>query len=178
MISRPSGRHTAPACVRGTAPRRSGINLYATNVTGTGGEKRLKIWTASDSDELVARPTFLLFQRPPRRRHQGPLARRRAGVVAGHMRFEGSAQFSPDGRWVAYSSDETGRPEVYVVPFPKGPASVWRSRPTSGGSPPIAARQQGTVPPPRRQHADGSRRQSEGSVRGRRSGQPAVPVAV
>ncbi len=28
------------------------------------------------------------------------------------------AQFSPDGRWVAYSSDETGRNEIYVAPFP------------------------------------------------------------
>jgi Tol biopolymer transport system component len=27
-------------------------------------------------------------------------------------------QFSPDGRWVAYSSSETGRQEVYIVPFP------------------------------------------------------------
>ena len=27
-------------------------------------------------------------------------------------------QFSPDGRWVAYASNETGRYEVYVRPFP------------------------------------------------------------
>jgi dipeptidyl aminopeptidase/acylaminoacyl peptidase len=27
------------------------------------------------------------------------------------------AQFSPDGRWVAYTSRESGRPEVYVAPF-------------------------------------------------------------
>jgi Tol biopolymer transport system component len=27
------------------------------------------------------------------------------------------AQFSPDGRWVAYTSTESGRPEVYVVSF-------------------------------------------------------------
>ncbi len=27
-------------------------------------------------------------------------------------------QFSPDGRWVAYNSDESGRIEVYVQPFP------------------------------------------------------------
>jgi serine/threonine-protein kinase len=26
--------------------------------------------------------------------------------------------FSPDGRWVAYETDETGRYEVYVTPFP------------------------------------------------------------
>ena len=28
------------------------------------------------------------------------------------------AQFSPDGHWVAYSSDESGQLEVYVAPFP------------------------------------------------------------
>ena len=28
------------------------------------------------------------------------------------------AQFSPDGRWVAYQSNESGRYEIYVVPFP------------------------------------------------------------
>jgi dipeptidyl aminopeptidase/acylaminoacyl peptidase len=27
------------------------------------------------------------------------------------------AQFSPDGRWIAYQSDESGRVEIYVQPF-------------------------------------------------------------
>lgn len=31
---------------------------------------------------------------------------------------------SPDGRWLAFDSDETGRPEVYVTPFP-GPGRSW-----------------------------------------------------
>ena len=31
---------------------------------------------------------------------------------------ERTPQFSPDGRWVAYVSDESGRFEVYVQPFP------------------------------------------------------------
>jgi WD40 repeat protein len=31
--------------------------------------------------------------------------------------------FSPDGRWIAYSSDESGRNEVYVRPFPGGAPS-------------------------------------------------------
>ena len=31
---------------------------------------------------------------------------------------EQDARFSPDGRWVAFTSDESGREEVYVVPFP------------------------------------------------------------
>jgi dipeptidyl aminopeptidase/acylaminoacyl peptidase len=31
---------------------------------------------------------------------------------------EGKGQFSPNGRWVAYTSTETGRSEVYVASFP------------------------------------------------------------
>jgi serine/threonine-protein kinase len=33
---------------------------------------------------------------------------------------EAEAAFSPDGRWVAYQSEESGRIEVYVRPFPAG----------------------------------------------------------
>jgi Tol biopolymer transport system component len=36
---------------------------------------------------------------------------------------EGDARFSPDGEWIAYSSNESGRTEVYVRPFHGGPAS-------------------------------------------------------
>jgi len=32
---------------------------------------------------------------------------------------ETSARMSPDGRWVTYTSNESGTPEVYVAPFPK-----------------------------------------------------------
>jgi hypothetical protein len=32
---------------------------------------------------------------------------------------EQQAQFSPDGRWVAYTSDETGRNEIFVAAFPQ-----------------------------------------------------------
>ena len=31
---------------------------------------------------------------------------------------EFNGQFSPDGRWIAYTSDESGRNEIYVAPFP------------------------------------------------------------
>ena len=33
---------------------------------------------------------------------------------------ETHAQISPDGKWIAYTSNSTGRPEVYVQPFPSG----------------------------------------------------------
>jgi hypothetical protein len=32
---------------------------------------------------------------------------------------------SPDGKWVVYSSDESGRAEIYGVPFP-GSGGKWR----------------------------------------------------
>jgi Tol biopolymer transport system component/tRNA A-37 threonylcarbamoyl transferase component Bud32 len=34
---------------------------------------------------------------------------------------EAHAQFSPDGRFVSYTSSESGRDEIYVRPFPSGP---------------------------------------------------------
>ncbi len=43
-------------------------------------------------------------------------------------------QFSPDGRWIAYQSEETGRDEIFVTPFP-GPG-MKRQVSTSGGSHP------------------------------------------
>jgi eukaryotic-like serine/threonine-protein kinase len=47
---------------------------------------------------------------------------------------ERQGQFSPDGRWVAYSSDESGRYEVYVQSFPT-PGGKWQIS-TSGGAEP------------------------------------------
>jgi serine/threonine-protein kinase len=58
----------------------------------------------------------------PFREGQGPLA----------------AEFSPDGRWVAYQSAESGRQEIYAVPFDGSGERVTVS--TSGGNMPRWAR--------------------------------------
>lgn len=74
---------------------------------------RRSLWLASVPD---GKPRLLL---------QGP-----ANIVAGRI--------SPDGRWVAYQSDESGRREIYVQAFPnlggkvqisldEGVAPRWRS---------------------------------------------------
>ena len=42
---------------------------------------------------------------------------------------------SPDGRWLAYSSDESGALEVYVRPFPETAGAKWQVS-TAGGSQP------------------------------------------
>ena len=44
---------------------------------------------------------------------------------------EYNPEFSPDGRWLAYQSDEAGSLEVYVRPFP-GPGGRWQAS-TEGG---------------------------------------------
>jgi eukaryotic-like serine/threonine-protein kinase len=48
---------------------------------------------------------------------------------------ETSPRFSPDGRWLAYISDESGRFEVYVQPYP-GPGGKWQIS-TDGGTEPL-----------------------------------------
>ena len=52
--------------------------------------------------------------------------------------MEADATFSPDGRWVAYNSNESGRDEVYVQPFP-GPGERLRVS-SNGGVEPVWAR--------------------------------------
>jgi dipeptidyl aminopeptidase/acylaminoacyl peptidase len=47
---------------------------------------------------------------------------------------EGMGRLSPDGRWMAYVSNETGRNEVYVQPFPASGAKWLVS--TGGGTQP------------------------------------------
>ena len=51
---------------------------------------------------------------------------------------EGVPVISPDGRWVAHLSTESGRPEIYVRPFP-GPGGKWQIS-TEGGVAPVWAR--------------------------------------
>ncbi len=47
---------------------------------------------------------------------------------------EASPAFSPDGRWIAYESNETGRPEVYVSSYPPG-GGKWQISDSLGAQP-------------------------------------------
>jgi Tol biopolymer transport system component len=122
------------------AARRSvdqSLNVYETSANGTGGEKRLldrdgvEIPTSWSADGR-----FVLFQTPSPGADIMVLSLDdgNASPLVSTRFTEGSAQFSPDGRWVAYSSNETGRTEVYVMPFqrtgPRTPIST-----EGGGSP-------------------------------------------
>ncbi len=64
-----------------------------------------------------------------------PLSGEREAVPFINSDFnEVMGMFSPDGRWLAYSSDESGSPEVYVTAFPQR-GRKWQIS-TSGGNAP------------------------------------------
>src|SRR5262245_8810958 len=52
---------------------------------------------------------------------------------------EQNAEISPDGRWVAYQSNESGRDEIYVRTFPDAESGRWQVS-TDGGSKPLWSR--------------------------------------
>jgi serine/threonine-protein kinase len=52
---------------------------------------------------------------------------------------ESNAEVSPDSRWLAYQSNESGRDEVYVRPFPDVARGRWQVS-TEGGKMPLWAR--------------------------------------
>jgi len=62
-----------------------------------------------------------------------PLTGDRKPILVTHSLkgFADQGQFSPDGRWIAYNTDESDRYEVWVVPFPPN-GEKWQVS-TSGG---------------------------------------------
>src|SRR5688572_15483759 len=72
-----------------------------------------------------------------------PIAGGAARPIANTRSGEGSAKFSPDGRWVAYSSNEGGRPQIWVQPFPGLGPKIQISN--DGGTDPVWRRNGGEL---------------------------------
>lgn len=122
---------------------RSGrVHPYQKSATGSGNEDQV------DASSVPKYPTswspdgaFLVSNSPAGSARTGndlwivPLAGDRKPFVYLQTPFqETRAQFSPDGKWIAYGSTESGRFEVYVAPFP-GPGRAWRVSAAGGNSP-------------------------------------------
>jgi serine/threonine-protein kinase len=124
-----------------------GDALYETSADGTGKPRLLLsspdqvfegAWSA-DGRWIVART------------RGGPAARLNRDIVGLHVgdtaarplvasKYDESGfALSPDGKWIAYESDETGREEIYVRPFPNTDGGKWQVS-TSGGVSPLWAR--------------------------------------
>jgi eukaryotic-like serine/threonine-protein kinase len=99
--------------------RKLGTQLYLKNADGSGGEEEVadlgtftlvNVWDWSrDGKYVLVRKANELWYFSWPERVAKPLLQARWTVQ--------SAQFSPDGRWVAYASNETGSREIYVSPF-------------------------------------------------------------
>ena len=59
---------------------------------------------------------------------------RKPRLYAGNKYNEGQPSLSPDGKWVAFQTTETGRFEIYIAPFPST-GSKWQVSANGGGSP-------------------------------------------
>jgi serine/threonine-protein kinase len=58
-----------------------------------------------------------------------------APLLAEPAYVEGAASVTREGRWVAYVSNESGRPQVYVRPFPDVNSGKWQVSTRGGTSP-------------------------------------------
>ena len=133
-----------------TANRKGTGELYQTPARG-GSDEQVFVSTpeAKQAADFSPDGEFLLFrtQSPktrydiwaiplPARRHVSDPLKRLEGqepfVVVQTNSDERDPQFSPDGKWIAYESDESGRFEIYVQPFP-GPGPKWPVS-TAGGA--------------------------------------------
>ena len=133
----------------GTSPRRS--TRSASPSPPTAGRSPTRV----SATQTGQRPLL-----PADRRHLAGAADPR------HARDESNVSFSPDGRWVAYQSNETGRSEVYAEPFPGPGERVQVS--SDGGTDPLWARRRRDLLPARRRAAASSRpgsRPRRGSTR-------------
>jgi serine/threonine-protein kinase len=127
---------------RGT--RQGARSVYRKAADGSGDEERL---TTSDTlqtpTSLSPDGKYLAFTDVDRTTGQDALILSLDGsrTVTRFLQTraaEGNARFSPNGRWLAYASNESGRSEVYVRPFPGTGATSQVS--SAGGGEPIWSR--------------------------------------
>ncbi|MGC1617728.1 MAG: protein kinase [Candidatus Acidiferrum sp.] len=127
-----------------SATRSGGVGIYAKAANGAGKEQM--ILGASSypkySNDWSSDGHFLLYtQQDPKTNADLwvlPLAGdgTSTGVptpIANTEFNEGQGQFSPDTKWIAYASDESGRPEIYVQMFPLPPGGGGKIPVSRGG---------------------------------------------
>jgi Tol biopolymer transport system component len=70
-------------------------------------------------DDLSPNEDYLLFHAGPELWALPLVGEKKPELVARSLSGEiDQSQFSPDGNWIAFNTNESGRPEVMVVPFP------------------------------------------------------------
>ena len=106
--------------------RSGAYGLYEKSTIGAGDEK-LVLSTQNQPTDWSRDGRFVLVQRRDPKTSNDiwalPMGTNREPFPVVQTDFEErSGQFSPDGKWIAYESTESGRWEIYVQPFP-GPGA-------------------------------------------------------
>ena len=121
------------------------MNIYVKSVSGAGRDEPLLISDDQrDVGDWSADGKFLAYNLILDTNRSDvfvmPLsgADRKPVPIAATAAQENRSRFSPDTRWIAYDSDESGRTEVYVQPFPPT-GGKWQVSP-SGGFHPVRRR--------------------------------------
>ena len=121
--------------------RDSGIyNLYRKSANGTGqDELLLKTNEAKYANDWSRDGRLLLFSTTGKGLDLWVLPMtgndRKPRIYLQTESNETQSRFSPDGRFVAYASNESGRNEVYVRPFPDANAGKWMVSKGGGNQP-------------------------------------------
>ncbi len=122
----------------------SDIAMYSARADGSGDIEAMNINIVSPSAFWSRDGQWLVYRTSNLAADRGNLMAIRPGrdtvpvaLVATEF-MESQAALSPDGRWLAYSSDRSGRREVYVRPFPNASDSR-ASISTDGGTSPAWA---------------------------------------
>jgi len=110
-------------------------NLFWKAVDGSGDEERLTTSENLQGPTSASPDRNIAFYEGGRDIWVLPLDTRTAVPFLQTPAFETSPRFSPDGRWMAYVSSDSGVGEVYVRPFP-GPGGRLQIS-NGGGSEPI-----------------------------------------
>jgi serine/threonine-protein kinase len=123
---------------------RSGVpNLYQQSADGSGAPRRLLTSALLQQPMSFAPDGRLMFSEaaPGRGRDVKALNLATGNVhpLLESAASEMSAEVSPDGRWVAYMSNESGQFEIYVRSFPRVDAGRWKVS-TNGGRSPLWSR--------------------------------------
>jgi len=116
---------------------KGGFDLYQKAVAGSASEELLVTEESKQATDWSRDGQYLLYRSSNPKTGWDiwalPLTGDKKPFPVVRTNFEErDAQFSPDGKWIAYQSNESGRFEIYVQPFP-GPA-VRLPISTSGGA--------------------------------------------
>jgi len=140
----PDGAHVIFRSARGGGP----TNLYAIPSDGSGSARRL---TESDAVQFPSSwspdgKVLAIIEIPLGSRHDVSMPPLESEAVltsepgapepfvTSTTFVESKPTFSPDGRFVAYESNESGQMEIYVRPFPE-PGGRWQVSNAGGGEP-------------------------------------------